>query len=57
MASAAGGMEIEEVAREHPEAILREQINPVVGMQPYQARKLAFGLGLPPDVSTRPFPS
>jgi succinyl-CoA synthetase beta subunit len=50
MASAAGGMEIEEVAREHPEAILREQINPVVGMQPYQARKLAFGLGLAPEV-------
>ena len=50
MASAAGGMEIEEVAREHPEAILREQINPVVGMQAYQARKLAFGLGLAPEV-------
>jgi len=50
MASAAGGMEIEEVAREHPEAILREQINPVVGMQAYQARKLAFGLGLEPEV-------
>jgi succinyl-CoA synthetase beta subunit len=56
MASAAGGMEIEEVAREHPEAILREQINPVVGMQPYQARKLAFGLGLAPEVVTNVVP-
>jgi len=56
MASAAGGMEIEEVAREHPEAILREQINPVVGMQPYQARKLAFGLGLPAEVVTNAVP-
>ncbi|HZP33434.1 MAG TPA: ADP-forming succinate--CoA ligase subunit beta [Candidatus Acidoferrales bacterium] len=46
MASAAGGMEIEEVARENPAAILRERIHPAVGLQPYVARKLAFGLGL-----------
>jgi len=46
MASAAGGMEIEQVAKENPGAILKEQIDPVVGLQPYQARKLAFGLGL-----------
>jgi len=46
MASAAGGMEIEEVAKDNPEAILREIIHPAVGLQPYQARKLAFGLGL-----------
>ena len=46
MASAAGGMEIEEVAKDKPEAILREIIHPAVGLQPYQARKLAFGLGL-----------
>jgi succinyl-CoA synthetase beta subunit len=46
MASAAGGMEIEQVAKENPEAILREPIHPAVGLQPYQARKLAFGLGL-----------
>jgi len=46
MASAAGGMEIEEVARERPEAILREHVNPAIGLQGYQARKLAFGLGL-----------
>src|SRR5216683_5527737 len=52
MASAAGGMEIEEVAKENPAAILREHIHPVVGLQPYQARKLAFGLGLPGEVAT-----
>jgi succinyl-CoA synthetase beta subunit len=46
MASAAGGMEIEEVAKDHPDAILREVMNPATGFQPYQARKLAFGLGL-----------
>jgi len=48
MSSTAGGMEIEEVAREHPEAILRETIHPAVGLEPYQVRKLAFGLGLEP---------
>jgi len=46
MASAAGGMEIEQVAAERPEAILKEHIDPSIGFQPYQARKLAFGLGL-----------
>src|ERR1700736_1308852 len=46
MASTAGGMEIEEVAKENPEAILRETVQPAVGLQPYQARKLAFGLRL-----------
>jgi succinyl-CoA synthetase beta subunit len=50
MASAAGGMEIEEVAKEHPEAILGETIHSVTGFQAYQARKLAFGLGLPGEV-------
>jgi succinyl-CoA synthetase beta subunit len=50
MASAAGGMEIEEVAKENPGAILREPIHPAVGLQPYQARKIAFGLGLPAEV-------
>jgi succinyl-CoA synthetase beta subunit len=56
MASAAGGMEIEEVAKTHPEAILREPINPAVGFLPYQARKLAFGLGLAPAVATAAVP-
>jgi succinyl-CoA synthetase beta subunit len=46
MASAAGGMDIEEVAKERPEAILRETIRPETGFQAYHARKLAFGLGL-----------
>jgi succinyl-CoA synthetase beta subunit len=46
MASSAGGMEIEQVAKENPGAILREEIHPAVGLQPYQARKIAFGLGL-----------
>jgi succinyl-CoA synthetase beta subunit len=46
MVSAAGGMEIEEVAKDNPEAILRETIDPTVGFQAFQARKLAFGLGL-----------
>ncbi|HET7105256.1 MAG TPA: ADP-forming succinate--CoA ligase subunit beta [Candidatus Acidoferrum sp.] len=46
MASAAGGMEIEEVAKDNPGAILREHIHPAVGLQAYQARKIAFGLGL-----------
>lgn len=50
MASAAGGMEIEEVAKEHPEAILRETIRPATGLQAYQIRKLAFGLGLAPEI-------
>jgi succinyl-CoA synthetase beta subunit len=46
MASKFGGMEIEEVAAEHPEAILKEHFDPVSGLQPYQARKLAFALDL-----------
>ncbi len=47
MASAAGGMEIEEVAAKTPELILKEAIDPGLGLQPYQARKLAFGIGVP----------
>jgi succinyl-CoA synthetase beta subunit len=46
MASTEGGMEIEEVAASHPEKIQREAIDPAVGFQAFQARKLAFGLGL-----------
>jgi succinyl-CoA synthetase beta subunit len=48
MASQSGGMEIEEVAHATPELIFKEYINPAVGLQPYQARKLAFQLGLKP---------
>jgi succinyl-CoA synthetase beta subunit len=46
MASAEGGVEIEKVAAESPEKILKEWIDPRVGLQAYQARNLAFGLGL-----------
>jgi succinyl-CoA synthetase beta subunit len=46
MASAAGGMNIEEVAATSPEKILTTLVNPATGLLPYQSRKLAFGLGL-----------
>jgi succinyl-CoA synthetase beta subunit len=46
MASAAGGMDIEEVAASHPEKIIRETIDPALGLMPYQARKIAAGLEL-----------
>ncbi|HEV2385773.1 MAG TPA: ADP-forming succinate--CoA ligase subunit beta [Candidatus Acidoferrales bacterium] len=51
MASSAGGMEIEEVARNQPDAILRETIQAALGFQPFQARKLAFALGLPAELT------
>lgn len=50
MASAAGGMDIEEVAARAPEQILKETIDPAVGFRGFQARKLAFGLGLPSEL-------
>ena len=46
MASTEGGVEIEEVAASHPEKILKEPVDPAVGFLAFQARKLAFGLGL-----------
>jgi succinyl-CoA synthetase beta subunit len=46
IASAAGGMDIEDVAAKEPEKILREHINPGTGIAPFQGRKLAFGMGL-----------
>ncbi len=46
MASTEGGVEIEVVTAEHPEKILKEFVDPAVGFQAFQARKLAFGLGL-----------
>ncbi|MGH9532129.1 MAG: ADP-forming succinate--CoA ligase subunit beta [Terriglobales bacterium] len=49
MASASGGMDIEKVAAKTPERILKEYIEPGIGLQGYQARKLAFGLGLKPE--------
>jgi succinyl-CoA synthetase beta subunit len=50
MASTEGGVDIEEVAEHTPEKILKEWIDPAVGIQPYQARKIASGLGLKGDV-------
>ena len=53
MASTEGGMDIEEVAAHTPEKIIKENIDPAVGLQPFQARKLAFGLGLQEPVASR----
>jgi succinyl-CoA synthetase beta subunit len=50
MASSAGGMDIEKVAEETPDLILKETIDPAVGLRPFQARNLAFGLGIPADL-------
>ena len=49
MASQSGGMEIEQVAEENPSAILKEYITPGLGLESFQARKLAFQLGLKPE--------
>ncbi|MCH9686600.1 MAG: ADP-forming succinate--CoA ligase subunit beta [Deltaproteobacteria bacterium] len=53
MASTEGGMEIEVVAEESPEKILKESIDPAVGLQGFQARKIAYGLGLTDKVAKR----
>ncbi len=50
MASAEGGMEIEEVAAKTPEKIFRESIDPAIGLQGFQARKLAFSIGIPNEL-------
>ena len=50
MASTEGGMDIEEVAAKTPEKILKEWVDPAVGIMPYQARKIACGLGLKGDL-------
>jgi succinyl-CoA synthetase beta subunit len=49
MSSASGGMEIEQVAAENPDAILKEYITPGLGLEAFQARKMAFQLGLKPQ--------
>ncbi len=54
IASEAGGMDIEEVALRTPEKIHRAVVDPVVGLQPYQGRNLAYAMGLPSDL-VRPF--
>jgi succinyl-CoA synthetase beta subunit len=51
MASAEGGTEIEEVAAHSPEKILKEIVDPAVGLAGYQARNLAYGLGLTGDAA------
>ena len=51
MASTRGGMEIEKVAEESPELILREEVDPAIGLAQFQANELAFGLGLTGDVA------
>lgn len=48
VASGSGGMEIEEIARQRPDSILRMVVEPAVGLQDFQARELAFGLGFDP---------
>ncbi len=50
MASAAGGMEIEEVAKTTPELILRVPVDPLIGFAGYQARQIAFDMGMPADL-------
>jgi succinyl-CoA synthetase beta subunit len=50
MMSAAGGMEIEEVAARTPELIIKEAVDPATGLMPYQARNLGFGVGLKPEM-------
>ncbi|HSD50051.1 MAG TPA: ADP-forming succinate--CoA ligase subunit beta [Candidatus Methylomirabilis sp.] len=50
MASSAGGMEIEEVARTRPDAIVKAHVDPATGVQGFHTRKLAFGLGLKGDL-------
>ncbi|MEH7084661.1 ADP-forming succinate--CoA ligase subunit beta [Neobacillus drentensis] len=50
MASEEGGTEIEEVAEKTPEKIFKEEIDPVVGLQPYQARRIAFNINIPKEL-------
>jgi malate-CoA ligase subunit beta len=50
VASAAGGMEIEEISANKPESLIRVSVDPAVGMQQFQAREVAFGLGIDPDL-------
>ena len=56
MASSQGGMDIEEVAAKNPKAIARETIDPAVGFQAFQGRKIAFGLELPPATLAKAVP-
>ena len=51
--SSEGGVEIEEVAEKHPEKILKETIDPVVGLTAFQCRRVAFALGIPADLISK----
>ncbi|PYT15995.1 MAG: ADP-forming succinate--CoA ligase subunit beta [Acidobacteria bacterium] len=53
MASAQGGMEIEEIARRDPKAIQIEPVDPLIGLRPFQARRISYGLGLSGDLVAR----
>ena len=53
VASTAGGMSVEEISREKPETIIRSKIEVSVGMQGFQAREIAFNLGIEPDLVSR----
>ena len=53
MGSSEGGVEIEEVAEKHPEKIIQVTVDPAAGIQQFHARKLAFGLGIPAELTTK----
>ena len=53
VASTEGGMSVEEIAKEKPETIIRSKIEVAVGIQSFQARELAFGLGIEPELIAR----
>jgi malate-CoA ligase subunit beta len=57
VASAAGGMEIEEISINQPETIIRVSVDPAVGMQRFQAREVAYGLGVDPEIITKLVPT
>lgn len=57
IASAAGGMEIEEISTKQPDTIIRVIVDPAVGMQRFQAREVAYGLGVDPEIITKLVPT
>jgi malate-CoA ligase subunit beta len=57
VASAAGGMEIEEISQNEPDTIIRVVVDPAVGMQAFQAREVAYGLGVEPEIINRLVPT
>jgi len=57
VASAAGGMEIEEISQSQPDTIIRVVVDPAVGMQQFQAREVAYGLGVDPEIINKLVPT